>query len=71
MSNTRYGYIPNGGAGDIPPVEVKCPADEFENVIRHFGVVNACEWFGHDRDSEFTKETIEYLLKSSVDNPQK
>ena len=63
MTNTRYGYIPSDGAGDIPPVEVKCPADAFENVIRHFGVVNACEWFGHNMDSEFIRETIEYLLE--------
>ena len=37
--------IPYGSPGDIPPVEVKCKADEFENYIREFGVVNACEWF--------------------------
>ena len=40
--------IPYGGAGEIPPVEgvisSQCKADEFENYIREFGVVNACEW---------------------------
>ena len=36
--------IPYGGAGEIPPVEVKCRADEFENEIRKIGVVWAAEW---------------------------
>ena len=40
--------IPYGSPGDIPPVEgvisSQCKADEFENYIREFGVVNACEW---------------------------
>lgn len=36
--------IPYGSPGEIPPVEVKCKANEFENYIREFGVVNACEW---------------------------
>ncbi len=54
-----------GSPGEIPPVEVKCKADEFENYIREFGVVNACEWFNHSSNSEFTKETIELLLERS------
>lgn len=57
--------IPYGNPGDIPPVEEYCKADEFENYIREFGVVNACEWFGYSSDSEFTKETIELLLERS------
>ena len=61
--------IPYGSPGDIPPVEgvisSQCKADEFENYIREFGVVNACEWFNHSYDSEFTKETIELLLERS------
>ena len=40
--------IPYGSPGEIPPVEgvisSQCKADEFENYIREFGVVNACEW---------------------------
>lgn len=28
--------IPYGSPGDIPPVEVKCKADEFENYIREY-----------------------------------
>lgn len=39
----------------------KCPNDIFENAIREYGVVAACEWFGHPADSEFTKETIKHL----------
>lgn len=49
-------------ARDIPPVEVKVGVDIFENAIREFGVVAACEWFGHAPDSEFTKEAIRLLL---------
>jgi hypothetical protein len=57
--------IPYGGPNEIPPAEVRCPNDEFENMIRKYGVVNACEWFGHSFDSEFTKETVEILLERS------
>ncbi len=42
-------------------VEVKTGCDEFENALRKFGVVAACEWFGHASDSDFTKETVKYL----------
>jgi len=54
-----------GSAGAIPEVEVKCLADEFENVIRRNGVLFCCEWFGHAKDSDFTKETIITLLERS------
>lgn len=54
-----------GGAGEIPPVEVKCPADAFENDIRKIGVVWAAEWWGYSSDSEFTRETIKLLLERS------
>lgn len=37
--------------------------DRFENAVREFGVVNACEWFGHRADSEFTKESIRILAE--------
>lgn len=57
--------IPYGGAGQIPPVEVKCSVDAFENIIREYGVVFCCEWFGHSYDSDFTRESIEILLESS------
>lgn len=53
--------IPHGGPGEIPPVDERVPADAFENTIRAFGVVNACEWFGHAPDSEFTASTIRIL----------
>lgn len=57
--------IKNGAPGEIPPVREICPADVFENAIRTFGVVNACEWFGHEYDSEFTSETIRVLEERS------
>jgi hypothetical protein len=57
--------VNSGGPGDIPPVEVKCKMDEFENHIRAIGVVAACEWFGHERHSEFTLETIHALIERS------
>lgn len=57
------GYLsdrPEGGRpGDLPPVEVNCPCDEFENAIRKFGIVNACEWFG--TSEEFIRGTIMIL----------
>jgi hypothetical protein len=42
-------------------VEEKCGSDVFENAIRRFGVVNACEWFGHPPRSDFTEQTIKIL----------
>ena len=47
-----------GNKNEIPPCEVNCPADIFENAIREIGVVFACEWFGYHADSDFTKEII-------------
>ena len=54
-----------GKQNEIPACEVKCPADVFENAIREIGVEFACEWFGHDVDSEFTKETVRMLCERS------
>jgi len=54
-----------GNANEIPPCEVKCKADIFENAIREIGVAFACEWFGYSADSEFTKETIRVLCERS------
>jgi len=54
-----------GNSNEIPPCEVNCPADIFENAIREIGVEFACLWFGHDVDSEFTKETIRVLCERS------
>jgi len=42
-------------------VKETCPNDVFENAIRTYGIVAACEWFGYSSDSEFTKETIKLL----------
>lgn len=45
-----------GNQNQIPQVEVKCPMDEFENMVRKIGVKNACEWFG----------TNEYFLVNTI-----
>ncbi|MDN7894527.1 hypothetical protein QZM93_38665 [Burkholderia cepacia] len=57
--------IKNGGAGEIPLVPENTTGDAFENAIRSFGVVAACEWFGYAPDSEFTRITIATLLERS------
>lgn len=57
--------IKHGGPGEIAPVPVVVPADAWENTIRAYGVVNACEWFDHHPDSEFTAETISILRERS------
>lgn len=54
-----------GGKNEIPQVEVKVQADVFENAIREIGVEFACEWFGHNADSDFTKESIKTLCERS------
>ena len=59
------------GPNEIPPVEVTCGADEFENAIRKIGVINACEWFGYGAASAFTEETVKILCeKSGIDYKQ-
>lgn len=45
----------------LPPVRVKVPSDEWDNIIREWGVGYACEWFGHGYDGEFAKETVDVL----------
>lgn len=47
----------------LPLVDEYCPNDVFENAIRTYGVVAACEWFGYTADSEFTKDTETHLRK--------
>lgn len=54
-----------GRKEEIPIVDEHCPVDVFENAIREFGTVAACEWFGHECNSEFTKETIKVLCEKS------
>ena len=54
-----------GGKGEIKHCKVECPCDVFENSIRDVGVEFACHWFGHDNDSDFTKETILALCERS------
>lgn len=50
-------------ANAIPQSEVKVPNDEFENIIKKFGVGHSCEWFGYDIDSDFAKETVNVLCE--------
>lgn len=59
--------IKDGAPGAFPPVLVGTPSEEFENAIRKFGVVNACEWFGHAPDSDFTAETIKVLAERGME----
>lgn len=54
-----------GNKGEIPPVDIKCEADIFENELRRIGVEYACEWFGYNVNSDFTKETIRVLCERS------
>ena len=57
-------------ANAIPQVKVKVGCDEFENVIRKCGVGFACEWFGHDSDGHFAKETVNALcVEAEINNP--
>lgn len=42
-------------------VPERTTGDAFENAIRRYGVVAACEWFGHAPHSEFTQETQRVL----------
>ncbi|MFY2645683.1 hypothetical protein [Achromobacter insuavis] len=59
--------ILHGGPGEIPSVDERVPADAFDNAIRAFGVVAACEWFGHAPDSQFTADTIRELrIRSGI-----
>lgn len=46
---------------DALPVEFATTGARFEQAIRDYGVVNACEWFGYRKDDEFTAETIRVL----------
>ena len=54
-----------GKKNEIPYCKVKCMDDIFENAIRDYGVESACEWFGHNADSDFTKEIIKVLCERS------
>jgi len=58
--------LKNGAPGDLPPVPVNVPADAWDNAIRAYGIVAACEWFGHGSDSDFTAETIKALAERNA-----
>jgi len=62
--------IPLGGPCEIPLIHEGCLMDAFENHIRMIGVVAACEWFGHEADSEFTRGAIEILRERSAEDDE-
>ena len=74
MKSLDYGSskvtIENGGPGQIPPTKENVFADIWENTIRRYGVVNACEWFGHAPDSDFTRDTIHVPMERTRENPE-
>jgi len=45
----------------LPLFDASTPHEEFMNAIIKYGVVNSCEWFGYEADSEFTWITIDVL----------
>jgi hypothetical protein len=42
-------------------VKTDLPFERFEAAVLEFGIVSACEWFGHESGSQFTKETLDYF----------
>jgi hypothetical protein len=48
-------------ANTLPAVPVKLPCDEFDNLIRTWGVGFCCEYFGHEYDGKFAEETAAIL----------
>jgi hypothetical protein len=41
--------------GALPPVPVNVPADEWDNIVRKWGIGFCCEWFGHHYDGDTAK----------------
>ena len=60
-----------GHPGAIPRAAEIVPADRWDNTIREWGVVFACEWFGYHSRSDFTAETITTLIQRSEESPEK
>jgi hypothetical protein len=52
--------------GALPPVPVEVPGDEFDNLVRKWGVGFCCEWFGWEYDGEFSQETVRVLHERGV-----
>ena len=43
----------------MKPIEEYPTKEEWwRDCIREYGISAACEWFGHERDSHFTVDTI-------------
>ena len=54
----------NGGLfepGALDPVPVSVPADEWDNIVRQWGVGYCCEWFGHGLESPETMFILRIL----------
>lgn len=58
MNNFDYSLLKPGA---LPMVKVNVPADEFDNLVRQWGVGFCSEWFGHQFISEFSTETVRVL----------
>lgn len=57
--------------GAMQPVPVIVPADEWDNLVRKWGVGYCCEWFGHPYDGEFAAETVRILQERALaTNPE-
>jgi hypothetical protein len=50
----------------MPPAAVDVPGDEFENIVRKWGVGFCCEWFGHEYDGEFARDTVRVLQQRAA-----
>jgi hypothetical protein len=48
-------------SGALPPVEVSVPSDEFDNIVRKWGIGYCCEWFGNGLESPETMFTLRIL----------
>lgn len=53
----------------LPQVPVRLKADEWDNVVRAWGVGFCCEWFGHHYESKET-ELAYNCLKERNDNAE-
>jgi len=54
-----------GKPGAIPPVEERFEADRWDNIVREWGVVYACEWFGYAPESPMVEFITRQLMERS------